>query len=239
MTTDNLLTPENEAVGERPMNVPEKFWDAQNKRVRLDALANSYAALERKMSSSLPAPNSEEEKIRIQKALGMPETADDYCIECAHGMFKPDTEVNERLHAKGLTQEQIQEVYDLAAEKMVPMIAELAADFQADREVEKLVNHFGGPDAWKQVSKQLLAFGQQNLPREVFENLSGSYEGVLALYRMMKSDEPGMPKSTASVTSKADEMELQSMMRDPRYWKEKDPSFVAKVTDGFKTLYGE
>jgi len=121
----------------------------------------------------------------------------------------------------------------------VPMIAELAADFQADREVEKLMNHFGGAESWKQVFKQLMAFGRQNLTPEVFENLSGSYEGVMALYRMMKSDEPGLPKSTESVSGKTDEMELQSMMRDPKYWRDKDPAFVQKVTDGFKNMYAE
>jgi len=29
------------------------------------------------------------------------------------------------------------------------------------------------------------------------------------------------------------------MMRDPKYWREKDPSFVAKVTEGFERMYGK
>ncbi len=29
------------------------------------------------------------------------------------------------------------------------------------------------------------------------------------------------------------------MMRDPKYWRDKDPAFVAKVTEGFKSVYGE
>ena len=37
----------------------------------------------------------------------------------------------------------------------------------------------------------------------------------------------------------ADEAELSSMMRDPKYWRDKDPSFVAKVTEGFQNLYGK
>jgi len=82
MITDNLLTPENEAMGGKPANIPEKFWDAQNNQVRLDALVNSYMSLERKMSSSLPVPSSDDEKMRVHKALGMPEKHDDYCIDC-------------------------------------------------------------------------------------------------------------------------------------------------------------
>jgi hypothetical protein len=27
------------------------------------------------------------------------------------------------------------------------------------------------------------------------------------------------------------------MMRDPRYWRERDPALVAQVTEGFKRLY--
>ena len=191
------------------------------------------------MSGSLLAPDSEEGKERMHKALGKPESAEEYCVDCSHGLFEADSEVNERLHAKGLTQEQLQEVYDLAAEKIVPMMMDMAADFQADREVEKLINHFGGKDAWKQVSKQLMAFGQQNLTPGVFENLAGSYDGVMALYRMMKSEEPGLAKRSEAVSSSPDDAELQSLMRDPKYWREKDPSTINKVTEGFKTLYSE
>lgn len=39
--------------------------------------------------------------------------------------------------------------------------------------------------------------------------------------------------------ARKDELELQSMMRDPKYWRDQDPSFVAKVTEGFQKLYGK
>ncbi len=203
--------------------VPQKFKEPESGAVRVQALVNSYNELEKKMSSSPGAPKSHEE----------------YCIECQHGMFEPDAEVNRRLHSKGMTQEQVQEVYDLAAEKLVPMIMELTGDFQADREVEKLIEHFGGPQAWRDVSRQLLAYGQQNLPGDVLENLSSSYEGVLALYRMMKTGEPGFKKQGAQATGGANEKELQSMMRDPKYWRDRDPAYVSKVTEGFQKMYGE
>ncbi len=162
--TDNLLTED----------IPEKFKDPQTGALRTDALMQSYRELEKKMSAVPSAPKS----------------ADDYCINCEHGMFEPDAEVNARLHAMGLTQEQAQEVYNLAAEKLMPVIAGMSAEFQADREVEKLMGHFGGAENWKEVSRQLLAFGQRNLPPDVLKNLSGSYEGVLALHKMMLSEEP-------------------------------------------------
>jgi hypothetical protein len=136
-----------------------------------------------------------------------------------------------------MSQEQVQEVYDLAAQKMVPMLKEIADDSKADREVEKLMAHFGGAEKWAEVSRQLLAFGQKNLPADVLDSLSSSFEGVQALYRMMKSDEPGLRRASEDPSS-VDSSEIQSMMRDPRYWRDRDPAFIAKVTEGFKNRYG-
>jgi hypothetical protein len=208
--TDNLLTED----------IPEKFRGPDTGDVRMEALARSYRELEKKLSSAPSAPK----------------TADDYCITCDHGMFEPNADVNARLHSLGMTQEQAQSVYDLAAEKMMPVIAAMSAEFQADREVEKLINHFGGAESWREISRQLLAFGRRNLPPDVLHNLSGSYEGVLALHRMMQSDEPGLRKGEGA-SSAMGEKELQSMMRGPRYWRDKDPSFVAQVTEGFQRMY--
>lgn len=205
-----------------PAIVPEKFKNPETGALRLDALVKSYGELEKKMSGGPAAPKSPEE----------------YCIDCAHGLFEPDADINARLHAKGMSQEQAQEVYDLAAEKMVPMVKSLSSDMKAEAELEKLVTHFGGPEKWTEISRQLLSFGQKNLPEDVLENLSSSYEGVLALHRMMKSGEPTLKKNSEN-PSALGEADLQSMMRDPKYWKERDPSYVAKVTEGFKDVYGK
>jgi len=207
-----------------PSIVPDKFKNPETGAVRLDAMVNSYAELEKKMSEK-PSHNA-------------PASHEEYCVNCDHGMFESDAEINKRLHAKGMSEEQVQEVYDLAAEKMVPMVKQIAGDFSADREVEKLINHFGGVNQWKEVSKQLLAFGQRNLPADVLENLSSSYEGVLALYKMMQSEEPSMKKETSNPSSAGTE-DIQSMMRDPKYWRDKDPAMVKKVTEGFQKIYGE
>lgn len=210
--TDNLL--DNE--------IPEKFKDPQTGQPNLQALVSSYKELEKRFSQK---PNA-------------PKTPDEYCIDCSHGLFEPDPEVNRRLHEKGLSDEQVQEVYNLAAEKMVPMIMELVRDFEADREVEKLIKHFGGPEKWKAVAHQIMAFGKRNLPSDVFESLSTSYEGVMALHRMMASEEPSIEKR-GDIAAGVSENDLQSMMRDPRYWREKDPGFVTKVTEGYEALYNK
>ena len=53
---------------------------------------------------------------------------------------------------------------------------------------------------------------------------------------MMKSEEPGL-EARPDKTPQSGDKELHAMMRDPKYWRDRDPAFVAKVTDGFKRLY--
>lgn len=207
---------------ENQITIPEKFRDPQTGGLRADALIRSYRELERRLSAQ-PKP---------------PASPEDYQVDCSHGLFEPDAEVNRALFAKGLTLEQVQAVYDLAAEKFVPMILDLAQEFRADREVERLIAAFGGEEKWQEVSRQLLAYGKKNLPPEVLASLAGSFEGVMALYRMMKGDEPGIGAQAEQENAAPDSNALSAMMRDPRYYRDRDPAFVAKVTEGFQRIYG-
>lgn len=239
MTDTNLLEqpPETGAGSAKPAHIPDKFWDAQTGAVRTDDLVRSYCELEKRLSAGFKMPDDEEGRMKILRALGCPDSPDGYVIEMKDGLLQPDTDVNARLHAKGFTSAQVQEVYDLASERLVPMILDIAAEFQADREIERLVKHFGGAEQWRETSRQLLAYGKKNLPANVLEGFAGSYDGVMALYQMMKGDAPAVMDSgrPADGVSEAD---LHALMRDPKYWRDKDPSVISKVTQGFKALYG-
>lgn len=238
MSEENLLTAEietSEETSKKPDGLPDKFWDSKREEIRVEALLASYLSLEKKLATMVPIPQNEDDKKRLQKIMGVPETAKEYNVSVPNDLFDVDDELNERLLAKGFTEEQVQEVYDLAAEKLVPLIVEMAGEFRADREVERLVAHFGGADKWREMSKQLLAFGKKNLPADVLTGLSCSYEGVLALARMMKSDQPGLKGKNDIAASGEDD--LHSMIKNPKYWRDKDPSFIAKVTEGFEKIY--
>lgn len=236
--SDNLLTPEVEKENMKPETLPEKFWDAETGELRLDALIQSYIALEKKLSTMMPVPGEGEDKSRLHRMLGVPDKAEDYCVNCDHGLFTADADMNARLHERGFTQEQVQMVYDLAAEKLVPMILELSEEFKADREVERLAAAFGGPERWQEVSRQLLSFGRKNLPADVLRNLASSFEGVMALHRMMKGEDSAVSPRIEN-NAATSETDLRSMMRDPKYWRQKDPAFVGRVTEGFRRLYTE
>lgn len=255
MNVDNLLTPEDEskmAVDNagamnasstdpaRPAGLPDKFWDGEKRIVRVDALVQSYLALEKKLSTMIALPGEGEDRSRIHRALGVPDTPDAYNVRCDHGLFTADADLNKRMHERGFTPDQVQMVYDLAAEKMVPMILEIAEEFKADREVDRLISAFGGPERWAEISRQLLAYGRKNLPADVLTNLSSSFEGVMALYRMMQGGESALDHPAGKDASglAPDENALRSMMRDPKYWRDRDPSTIAQVTQGFQRIYG-
>jgi capsid protein len=123
MMTENLLeagavdTPSGDGsespavVGQRaarPAGLPDKFWDEKNGQVRLDALVKSYLELERKLGSA---------------GRDIPPGPDHYKVEVKSELLSPDPDVNRRLHAAGFSQEQAQLVYDLACDRLMPMIA--------------------------------------------------------------------------------------------------------------------
>jgi hypothetical protein len=66
--------------------------------------------------------------------------------------------------------------------------------------------------------------------------LAGVYkwEQVVAIPQDAPATAPPPVKNDEEITEKV----LREMMRDPRYWKDRDPSFVQRVTDGFRKLVG-
>ncbi|WP_439579039.1 capsid assembly protein [Elioraea sp.] len=225
--------------GKRPPEVPEKFWDEDAGQIRVDALLKSYLELERRLSRMVPLPEDEaddEARNRLLRALGVPESPDAYTIEPHHPLLTPDPDVNRRLHQAGFTPKQVQLVYDLAGERLLPLIAEAAQMFEAERQIERLKDHFGGEERWARVAKQLAAWGKSKLPDAVFDALSSTHEGVLALHRMMEKNEPGLMRDAEPGPSLGED-ELRAMMRDPRYWRKRDPDFVSRVSDGFRRLF--
>ncbi len=239
---DELAGEAQGETSERPPHIPEKFWDAERAEIRTEALLKSYAELERRLTRSLPLPADAEDTValrRIRQALGWPESPDEYEINPAHPALEVDPELNRRLHEAGFTREQAQLVYDLAAERVLPAIDAVAETFRAEQERERLEQHFGGREAFEAVARQLRSWAEAHLEPEVYESLSGSYQGILALHQMMRAQEPPVVGETGSSDTGLGEDRLYEMMRDPRYWRDRDPEFIARVTEGFRQLFAE
>ena len=229
-----------ESAEERPADVPEKFWDAEAGCIRTDALLRSYVELERRLGRSVPKPENEDDIEAIERLLGVlgrPAAPDGYAIEAPHALLSPDPSLNEVLHAAGFTQRQAQLVYDLAAERLLPVIEEASAELEASRQIDRLERHFGGPEAWRTTSAQIKAYAEATLPAELHAALSGSYEGVIALYEMMRKAEPEIVGQAGSGQLAVTEDSLRELIRDPRYWRDRDPEIVQRVTQGYRSLF--
>jgi hypothetical protein len=137
----------------------------------------------------------------------------------------------------GFTNAQAQAVYDLAAEKVLPVIEELAQDYEASRQRGLLENHFGGKERFEEVARQITQWAKQNVLQEVFDALSTTYEGVLTLYKMMENGEPAILSKGTPVSEILDEDTLKKLMMSPKYWRDQDPATLKKVSDGFNRLY--
>jgi Phage T7 capsid assembly protein len=224
----------------RPAGVPEKFWDGEAGCVRTDALLKSYLEIERKVGSMVALPADDSDSVahsRLQRALGVPESPDDYQLTSPGPLLDPSPEINAKLHAAGFTPQQAQLVYDLAADHLLPLMDEVMEEFGSAREAERLANRFGGTEAWRSLAGQIKTWGRANLSEEVFGTLSTSYDGVVAMHQMMQAPEPAVLRDGEGAHAAPDEAALSQMMRDPRYWRERDPNVIAKVTDGFRRLY--
>jgi hypothetical protein len=210
-------------VRQRPEDIPEKFWDSERGEIRTEALLKSYTELERKMGST-PPPD-------------IPASPEEYAIKIDDPLLQSDSDINARLHAAGFTRQQAQLVYELAAERLTPMVAEVAAVFEAENQIARLVDHFGGTEKWRQAAQQITAWGKSSLPDQVFKALATTSEGVLAMHRMMSEGEPSLVRGGLATDAAPTEVELKEWMRDPRYWRDQDPSFIEKVRQGFRKRY--
>lgn len=208
-----------------PDGLPEKFWDSERQQIRTDELAKSYRALEQKLGS--------------YDGLNIPESPDDYDIDINDQGIQIDPGVNAKLHEAGFSQDQVQLVYDLAGEVLSPMMGNLASDLAIENDKKRLIEHFGGEQKWGEISQQIKAWGLEKLGSSSFDSLASSYDGVVALHKMMGGREPGLISDGHASNGGLSEQGLKDLMRDPRYWRDHEPAFVNRVKDGFVHLFPE
>lgn len=225
----------------RPDFLPEACWDELTGSLRPEALLDAYRALVDEQSRKLAIPTGPDDQAaidRLQSVLGRPASAAGYQVSTSHPLLERDDTVNERLHAAGFTQHQAQLVYDLAGEVMVPVVEDLLGRLQAEQELQHLTGEFGGPEGWAEVARELRMWGRANLDPPTYEALATTAHGVRAMVQLMRSREPTLVGQSEADPAPLDEGLLHEMVRDPRYWRDRDPTFVARVTQGFERLYG-
>lgn len=223
-TTENLLetAPEKDAGNNM---LPAKFYDEKTGEVKLNELIAAYNDLASRDS------NLVEGHLR-----NIPESYDKYEIQIPNPLLERDDEVLKKFHQCGFTNEQAQLVYDLANERVIPVISDMAVNFESRKQLEKLSRYFGGQERFNEVSRQISAWAKNNVRPEVYDALGSTSEGVIALYKMMSSNEPALGKDR-DFGEELNEETLRKMMDDPRYWRDRDKNYIAKITRGFEKLY--
>ena len=221
---------------EQPQEVSEKFDWLPEKFERPEELANSYKELERKFYQRKDELREQiVSELNDEAVSAAPISPGDYEIEFTPPEGLEYTIANDdpmldwfrsKAHNYGLSQQEFNEVINEYA----------AMDTQR------------GPD-WNVESQALGEYAEQRLERvdswaskslseeaySAFANVPASAHMVQLFEEVMELN--GQPQfNMVSPTEFQERLsidDLRSMQQDERYWKEKDPAFIAKVRAGF------
>ncbi|MCL2672913.1 MAG: hypothetical protein FWF01_00815 [Alphaproteobacteria bacterium] len=226
------------------IEIPAKFKDAATGQLKVNELLKSYLKLEKLVGKSvvkIPGDDdSQEDRDEFHRMLGVPETPDRYEIAMKSEFLRADPEVNTLLHKAGLTTKQVQLVYDIAAEKIIPALADIANQAKAHQERGKLIQALGSSEKLQQIAPQVETWACKNLPPQVHQQMACTCDGVLAMIKMMESK---MPINIGAVSGHPQtddtEEDLRKLMATPEYWRDHNPKVTERVINGFKRLYPE
>ncbi len=229
--------------------IPEKFIDSKSGKIRIDALIKSYLELEKMLSNREKYYNkfvndsSDKSDNILSKSLQDEDDnvidPNDIVIKLNSGIVQNCVKMNQELLHNGFNIEQIQKVYEIIEDWVLPEFIDFAKQMYFDNEIEKLNNTFGGADKFELVANQLYKWAVKNLSSDVLKILASSYNGIVAMYYMMIKSEPMVDTILADIDGNLyTEDNLKQMMKNPKYWLQKDPDFIRQVSDGFKQLYG-
>lgn len=228
--TDNVEAPAEapeavttEVADSRPEWLPEKFNTPED-------LVNSYSSLESKLGKGeLELRESIMNEIESEAFANRPEKAGDYTLP--EGMDELATDPNIEWWSNfawenGFSQDEFNE----GLSRMMPPQPDL------DAEIEKL-----GDNANARIEAVAL-WSQKNLPAEFEQEvmrMGETAEGVQLLEHFMSALSSGGVSGDATTPTVLGKQELESMMKDPRYWDNtrRDPAYVKQVDEGFAKLY--
>ena len=214
--------------------VPEKFLN-EDGTLNSDSLLKSYNELEKKIGGMVSIPNAESDNAtreKFNRAIGVPDDASKYPYD---DIFD-DESVRNKFREIGLTCSQVEQIYKIANEYLSPVLSELFLMQNETNAMSELKNFFGGDEKMNDALHAINAFGEKFLPRDAFDALCSTPQGIQGIYKMMQSMEPRV-ETQKNENENLTDSDLRRMMRDPKYWRDGDPEYVRKIENGFKKLY--
>ena len=215
-------------------NIPEKFLNKDG-TLNSDALIKSYSELEKKIGNMISVPDEksdEDAQNRFRRAIGVPESADDY----PHNELFDNENVRQEFYKIGLTSNQVEKIYNIAEEFLSPIVSEIVSVQEESNAMSELKKFFGSDEKMRDAFIAIKSFGERFLPADAFNELCATPQGIQGVYKMMQSMEPNVETGTSD-EKKLTDADLRNMMRDPKYWRDHDEEYVRKIENGFKKLY--
>ena len=212
-----------EVADSRPEWLPEKFNTPED-------LVNSYSSLESKLGKGQEElRESIMAEIEGEAFSSRPETAGDYTLPEGLEELSVDPNVewwSEFAWENGFSQEE----FDEGLQRFLSPQPDL------DAEAAKL-----GDNAEARIEAVGL-WSQKNVPEELsgeIMRLGETAEGIELLEYFMGQLSDGGVSGDATTPTVLGRQELESMMKDPRYWDNtrRDPAVVRQVDEGFSKLY--
>ena len=238
--TTQEVSQENTTEVQIPEYIPEKFWDTEKNEIKVEELGASYKALEQKLGMRTEDlvkqvqedyENQRKSSVPESYEVRLPEVPEDVeiTVDPEQDLVKSWQQI---CRDNGLSQE----VFDQGVAAFVNN--EIAGLPNLQEEMSKLGDNakerIEAADLW---SKKYLSTDAYN----AIANMAATAEGVKALEEIMSlSRNKPLPNTNTVVDVELDDRDLQSMMADPRYWKEgmKDQAYIAKVTNLYQKKYG-
>ena len=214
--------------------IPEKFLNTDG-TLNTNALMKSYTELEKKISQMVTIPNSESDDVtrkKFNRAIGVPTSASEY----PKNELYDDENLRQKFFDIGLTSTQVEKIYDIANEFLSPVISDIFSFQDETSAMNELKTFFGNEEKMNDALRAINTFGERFLPRDAFDALCATPQGIQSMYKMMQSMEPNVQTDKNQTQNLSDE-ELRRMMRDPKYWRDGDTEYIRKIENGFKKLY--
>ena len=214
--------------------IPEKFVNKDGS-LNTDALLKSYYELEKKIGAMISVPDANADdstRAKFNRAIGVPEKPDEYP---SSALFDDDA-LREKFFEIGLTSTQIEKLYSIAEEFLSPVLSDLFDMQNETSAFAELEKFFGGTEKMYDAFRAIKTFGERYLPRDAFDALCATPQGIRSVYAMMQSMEPSVQTDDLPSQNLSD-AELRRMMRNPKYWRDHDAEYVRKIENGFRKLY--
>lgn len=240
---DSPETDQEETTVYKPEGLPDHMLGTSDQET-LDKLLKAYKGARDELANKKGLPEKYEDyTIDLSE-----EDSEKYLVKNEEGIDPVFETMKKTAFEEGIPQESFRRFIEKLYEQ-VTSDADTAAD-NLKSTVDYQFQALGGPEKAKSVVDANTAWidGLKNrgilTEDEATEmKMHTTYsEGLSWIDKVrVNSGEKPIPKSLSGQLAgdALDEKALHAMMRDPKYWRDKDPAYIQKVTDGFKDLYGE